>query len=110
MLDGFQEQTRIDLLSASFNSPVEVGPGGAFVIIGGRAESGGVIPADLVEASDFSGDGTVDFNDFLTFAQNFGKRTEDADYNARIDLDQDGTVGFSDFLKFVQNFGQSVGG
>ena len=110
VLDGFVEQTRVDLSSASFNTSVEVGPGGAFVVIGGVAGSGGVIPEDPVEASDFSGDGTVDFNDFLTFAQNFGKRTGDADYNARIDLDQDGTVGFSDFLKFVQNFGQSVGG
>ena len=68
------------------------------------------VPEDPVEASDFSGDGKVDFSDFLTFAQNFGKKTGDVDFNARIDLDGDGTVGFSDFLIFAQNFGKMVGG
>ncbi|MCZ6632392.1 MAG: hypothetical protein O7G87_03240 [bacterium] len=68
------------------------------------------IPSDPVEAADFSGDGTVDFNDFLFFAQNFGKSSDDSDFNARIDITQDGKVDFADFLAFAQQFGKQVGG
>ena len=52
--------------------------------------------------ADFDGSGTVDFPDFLQFAQAFG--TTEAVY----DLDNSGTVDFADFLLFVQVFGSEA--
>ncbi len=52
--------------------------------------------------ADFDGSGTVDFPDFLQFAQAFG--TTEALY----DLDNNGTVDFADFLLFVQVFGSEA--
>ncbi|MCZ6635500.1 MAG: hypothetical protein O7G87_19030, partial [bacterium] len=57
---------------------------------------------------DFDADGTVGFGDFILFAQNFGTRQGNANYNARFDLDGSGDVGFSDFLSFTRTFGQKV--
>jgi len=51
---------------------------------------------------DITGDGSVNFSDFLILSQNFGK--VDAAF-ADGDLDRDGTVGFADFLLVSQNFG-----
>jgi hypothetical protein len=106
-LDGFTGTAKVEIKSASYDNPVTVGSGGQFVVIGGAVVT---IPSDPVEASDFSGDGTVDFSDFLTFAQNFGKSSSDSDFNTRIDLNQDGSVDFADFLAFAQQFGKSTGG
>ena len=107
VLSGFSGETSVKLKSGKYDTtPVEIGGGGASVTIGGA----GVIPTDPVAASDFSGDGEVDFGDFLTFAAAFGKKAGDADFNSRIDLDQDGEVGFTDFLAFARQFGKSVGG
>ncbi|MBT3601542.1 MAG: DUF1501 domain-containing protein [Candidatus Latescibacteria bacterium] len=47
---------------------------------------------------DFTGDGKLDFTDFISFAQSFGSN------NPKFDLDGDGTVGFSDFLTFADAF------
>jgi hypothetical protein len=58
------------------------------------------IPAD--PRADFNGSGTIDFPDFLSFAQAFG--TNDATY----DLNNNGQVDFPDFLTFVQSFGKSA--
>lgn len=56
-------------------------------------------------ATDFDGDGSVGFSDFLSFATAFGS-TEDSDgFDPRFDLDGDGQVGFSDFLQFAITFG-----
>ena len=55
--------------------------------------------------ADFDGDGTVGFNDFLQFAQQFGLSRGDADFKAQYDLDGNGSVGFSDFLIFAGAFG-----
>ena len=54
---------------------------------------------------DFNGDGSVDFPDFLQFAQMFGKQSTDIGFDDRFDLDSDGTIGFSDFLMFATAFG-----
>ncbi len=67
-------------------------------------------PTDPLARSDFSGNGTVDFPDFLAFANAFGKKSTDSDFNARIDLNDDGSVNFPDFLVFARLFGQKVGG
>ncbi|MDA0709906.1 MAG: DUF1501 domain-containing protein [bacterium] len=47
---------------------------------------------------DFTGDGKLDFSDFIAFARAYGG-TE-----SKFDLDGDGTVGFSDFLTFADAF------
>ena len=57
-------------------------------------------------AADFNGDGSVDFSDFISFAQNFGRSAGDADYDAKFDLTGDQAVDFSDFIAFAQQFGQ----
>jgi hypothetical protein len=56
-------------------------------------------------SADFDGDGTVGFEDFLSFAAQFGKATGEEGFDARFDLDGDGSVVFSDFLRFAQDFG-----
>ena len=64
--------------------------------------SPGPLRAQATADSDFDGSGTVDFADFLLFAQAFGS-TE-----SRYDLDGSGTVDFADFLGLVRVFGQAV--
>ena len=59
-------------------------------------------------ASDFDGDGTVGFADFLQFVEQFGLNQEDEAYQARFDLNGDGVIGFGDFLIFVNAFGKKV--
>ncbi len=66
-----------------------------------------VAPGDTVtvapeEASDFSGDGVVDFSDFFQFADVFGQSVSGED--ARFDLNDDGMVDFSDFFIFADAF------
>ena len=58
------------------------------------------------KTADFTGDGRVDFADFLLFAQGFGKRLGDAGFDVRLDLDGSGGVDFADFLLFAQAFGR----
>ncbi|MBK34161.1 MAG: hypothetical protein CME26_01365 [Gemmatimonadetes bacterium] len=53
-----------------------------------------------LEAVDFTGDGKVDFSDFLSFARGFGQ--EDPAY----DVDGDGQTGFSDFVSFARGYGK----
>lgn len=61
-----------------------------------------------IRAVDFDGSGSVDFNDFLLFARNFGKDELASDYDPVYDLNQDGQVNFPDFLEFVRHFGRST--
>ena len=56
--------------------------------------------------TDFDGDGTVGFSDFLKFAAQFGLNQSDVEYDARFDLDGDGAIGFGDFLIFAIAFGK----
>lgn len=67
------------------------------------------LAAQETDPADFNGDGVVDFNDFLLFAQGYGKSAGQADFNAKLDLDSDGTIDFDDFLRFVNAFGGSSG-
>ncbi len=66
-----------------------------------------LLDAQETKSADFDGNGTVDFTDFLTFVQGFGKSADQADFNANLDLDGNGTIDFSDFLIFVNAFGKS---
>ena len=54
--------------------------------------------AGQMSPSDFNGDGTVDFIDFVAFAGAFGSA------DAQFDLNGNGTVDFPDFLTFTQAF------
>ena len=63
---------------------------------------------NAVALSDFDGDGTIGFGDFLLFAGVFGSRQGDDKYEAKYDLNGDGEIGFADFLIFAQNFGKEV--
>ena len=67
-----------------------------------------LLSGPVAPTPDFDGDGRVGFSDFLTFAEHFGTRQGDGQYDARIDLDSDGAVGFSDFLIFAEAFGAVV--
>ena len=58
--------------------------------------------AQETKSADFDGNGSVDFTDFLMFAQGFGKSDGQDDFNAELDLDGNGTIDFSDFLLFCQ--------
>ena len=60
-------------------------------------------------ASDFDGDGRVEFADFIAFAGAFGRSSGDEQFDAGFDLDGDDTVGFGDFVIFAGNFGKLVG-
>ena len=58
---------------------------------------------------DFDASGTVNFDDFFIFADNFGQ----ADFTPATDLDASGAVNFDDFFIFADNFGKTgtyVGG
>ena len=57
---------------------------------------------------DFTGDGKVDFSDFVLFAQAFGLGVGDATYDAKFDLDGSDKVDFGDFVAFAQSFGKPV--
>ena len=59
-----------------------------------------IIPAE--PKADANGNGTVDFADFLTFAQSFGKTHPTLDFN------NNGTVDFTDFVTFAQSFGKTI--
>ena len=65
-------------------------------------------PAADVAASDFDGDGEVDFADFLAFAAGFGNSSDDDEFDAKLDLDGDDIIGFGDFLTFARSFGKPV--
>ncbi|MBT3605794.1 MAG: hypothetical protein HOE48_14890 [Candidatus Latescibacteria bacterium] len=55
--------------------------------------------------ADFDGSGTVDFIDFVAFAQQFGRSSTDADFELQFDLNHNGSVDFGDFVSFAQQFG-----
>ena len=63
--------------------------------------SGPALPQTASDV-DFSGNGVVDFADFIFFAQAFGSTT------AACDLDGSGTVDFPDFLLFARVYGQEA--
>jgi hypothetical protein len=50
----------------------------------------------------------VDFNDFVVFAQAFGKKTGDSGFNFQADTNDDGVINFNDFVNFAQSFGKTA--
>lgn len=55
---------------------------------------------------DFDGNGQRSFDDFRLFAEHFGLRQGDADFDPRFDLNRDGRVDFADFIIFARLFGE----
>ena len=56
---------------------------------------------------DFTGDGTVDFEDFFRFADHFGQDATTVEVQ-KYDLDWDGKISFGDFFLFADQFGKSL--
>ena len=54
--------------------------------------------------ADVDGNGSVDFSDFLMFAESFGTMAGATDYNRAADATADGVVDFTDFLEFSRGF------
>ncbi|MCE2438398.1 MAG: PD40 domain-containing protein [Candidatus Latescibacteria bacterium] len=82
------------------------GPNNVSVSLSGRERV--AFHAEGVPDTDFDGNGTVDFSDFVQFAAVFGLGESDAGYEARYDLDGDGAIGFGDFLIFANAFGKEL--
>ena len=62
--------------------------------------------AKTTPSADFTGDGKVGFQDFLAFANAFGKAPGQDGYDARMDLDSSGgAIDFNDFIAFANAFG-----
>ncbi len=59
-------------------------------------------------ASDFDNSGRVDFEDFVRFANQFGRIYLSNGFDPSYDLDGDRRVAFPDFVIFARNFGSSV--
>ena len=55
---------------------------------------------------DFTGNGSVGFDDFLLFAQQFGNRAGNPAFDSKFDIDGNGEVGFGDFIAFAAFFGK----
>lgn len=53
---------------------------------------------------DFTGDGKTDFEDFIFFANGFGKVSGEPEFNNVLDLDGNNRIDFSDFLTFVNGY------
>ena len=107
VLADLAKETTVRLVSGSFavegrTRELVIGAAGSMVVVGGNA-------VDRPKTPDFSGDGRVDFQDFVLFAQNFGRRLGQSDYDVRFDLDDDDAVAFGDFVIFALSFGQPTG-
>lgn len=59
------------------------------------------------QIGDFNGDGKVTFDDFFLFADAFGAKRGEKNYEERFDLVGDGQIGFGDFFLLADNFGKS---
>lgn len=50
---------------------------------------------------DYSGNGVVEFGDFLVFASGYGRSEGETGYEVRFDLNGNGRIGFADFINFA---------
>ncbi|MDP6042544.1 MAG: cohesin domain-containing protein [Candidatus Latescibacteria bacterium] len=69
-------------------------------------QNGTITVVAQIHMSDFSGDGQINFQDFILFAQHMGGIKGDTRYNARFDLNANDRIDFSDFIQFAQAFGK----
>jgi len=80
------------------------------VVDGGANPDPAAPEVAAIQASDFNGNGKVDFSDFIDLVLNFGLNETDLAFNAMFDLDGNGAIGFSDFVRFVRVYGKSTTG
>ena len=59
---------------------------------------------DDLKSEDFDEDGTIDFADFLLFAEHFGLTVNPLAIESRFDMSRNGEVDFEDFLIFAGGF------
>jgi hypothetical protein len=71
-----------------------------------RPASAGPAWPPLLNCPDVTGDGPVDFFDFLALLRNYGTEYPNADFYYLYDWDPNGAVDFFDFLVLLQNYGQ----
>ncbi len=71
-----------------------------------QASAGPALPP-LLNCPDVTGDGPVDFFDFLALLQNYGTEYPDADFYYLYDWAPNGAVDFFDFLVLLQNYNQT---
>lgn len=64
----------------------------------------------IAPSPDFDGNGRVGFSDFVMFANAYGARSGQTNFDAKFDLDSDGRIGFSDFVLFANAYGKPVSG
>ena len=80
----------------------------AAALVEQMATSGLPVPVRrMTIASDFDGDGTVGFEDFVLFARAFGTAPGDGLYESRFDLNGSDRIDFADFVLFAGVFGQT---
>ena len=84
------------LVSLTLVARAAIGAGSNGGTLTARAIAGNAIANDTSTLSDFDGDGTIGFGDFVKFAARFGRGQGDDGYDADYDLDDDGSIGFSD--------------
>ena len=72
-----------------------------------RPASAGPAWPPLLNCPDVTGDGPVDFDDFLALLSNYGTSYPDPDYLLLYDWAPNGAVDFFDFLVLLQNYGQT---
>ncbi len=96
------ESEALSIIPGEFTIIVQ-GKNGLDHVVGHRSIS---MKFNQGKTDDFTGNGKVEFADFLQFASHFGKRTTIEGWDVRFDLDGDGEVGFTDFLSFAAVFGK----
>ena len=104
ILDGFVSGSEVAITQVSFNT---IASGEVIESVRATA-SFSATPAG--PASDFSGDGLVDFSDFFLFADHFGFAAGEAGFDSAFDLNASGEVDFSDFFIFADSFNASAQG
>jgi hypothetical protein len=87
-------------------------PGRYTVLLLGRTDAGDFAGQRQIQiqlaplmVGDFNNDGTVGFQDFILFAQIYGKGSEDPEWDAVYDLDGSNKIDFRDFLMFAAAYG-----
>ena len=76
------------------------------------ASSNATVDASItpIAAGDFSGDGTIGFDDFFLFADALGLTIVHPAWDPVFDLDADGRISFEDFFIFAELFQADQGG
>ncbi len=94
--DGFSGQTELSVSRVTWHREDRIGLDRNFVYASANITAAAVT---FISPADFNADGSVDTDDFLLFADQFGRRVPPAE--PRFDLDGDGRVSHLDFFLFA---------